>query len=164
MKPFLLQLSQHLCQSVCFVSCLFQITASATEPYCSPSAVDWTTATVGCLVAVSASFDLTTCVFCELYLHKCVIYIIFLGRIAVLRTYMLLTVSNEVAWSVGRSVCLLVCHTSHTCKTASSSGCQPMFTALNRVCHLCSAGRPSRWTFAHILVSNQFDHLFALEH
>ena len=116
-KAFFLQLSQHLCQSVCFVSCLFQTTASATEPYCSASAVDWTTATVGCLVAVSASVDLSTCVFCELYLHKCVIYIIFLGCIAVLRTYVLLTVSNEVAWSVGRCVCLSVCHTSHTCKT-----------------------------------------------
>jgi len=116
-KAFFLQLSQDLCQSVCFVSCLFQNTASATEPYCSPSAVDWTTATVGCLVAVSASVDLTTCVFCELYLHKCVICVIFLGRIAVLRTYMLLTVSNEVAWSVGRCVCLSVCDTSHTCRT-----------------------------------------------
>jgi len=116
-KAFFLQLSQHLCQSVCFVSCLFQNTASATEPYCSPSAVDCTTATVGCLVAVTASVDLSTCVFCELYLHKCVIYIIFLGRIPVLCTYMLVTVSNEVAWSVGQCVCLSVCHTSHTCKT-----------------------------------------------
>ena len=36
--------------------------------------------------------------------------------------------------------------------TASSSGRQPIFAALNRGCHLCSAGRPSRWALAHILV------------
>jgi len=29
---------------------------------------------------------------------------------------------------------------------------QPNFAALNRGRHLCSAGRPSRWTLAHILV------------
>ena len=34
----------------------------------------------------------------------------------------------------------------------SSSGRQPNFTALNRGRHLYSAGRPSRWTLAHILV------------
>jgi len=34
----------------------------------------------------------------------------------------------------------------------SSSGRQPDFAALNRGCHLCSAGRPSRWALAHILV------------
>ena len=34
----------------------------------------------------------------------------------------------------------------------SSSGRQPNFVALNRGCHLCSAGRPSRWALAHILV------------
>ena len=34
----------------------------------------------------------------------------------------------------------------------SSSGCQPNFAALNRGRHLCSAGRPSRWALAHILV------------
>ena len=32
----------------------------------------------------------------------------------------------------------------------SSSGRQPNFAALNRGRHLCSAGRPSRWTLAHI--------------
>ena len=37
--------------------------------------------------------------------------------------------------------------------TASSSGRQPNFTALNRGRHLYSAGRPSRWALAHILVS-----------
>jgi len=31
---------------------------------------------------------------------------------------------------------------------------QPNFAALNRVCHLCSAGRPSGWALAHILVKN----------
>jgi len=36
--------------------------------------------------------------------------------------------------------------------TASSSGRQPNFAALNRRRHLCSAGRPSRWALAHILV------------
>jgi len=34
----------------------------------------------------------------------------------------------------------------------SSSGCQPNFTTLNRGCHLYSAGPPSRWALAHILV------------
>jgi len=36
--------------------------------------------------------------------------------------------------------------------TASSSGHQPNFAALNRGRHLCSTGRPSRWELAHILV------------
>jgi len=34
-----------------------------------------------------------------------------------------------------------------------SSGRQPNFAALNRGRHLYSAGRPSRWALAHILVS-----------
>ena len=34
--------------------------------------------------------------------------------------------------------------------TASSSGRQPNFAALNRGRHPCSAGRPSRWALAHI--------------
>ena len=34
----------------------------------------------------------------------------------------------------------------------SSSGRQPNFAALNRGCHLYSAGRPSRWALAHIPV------------
>jgi len=34
----------------------------------------------------------------------------------------------------------------------SSSGRQPNFAALNRGRHLYSAGPPSRWAFAHILV------------
>ena len=32
----------------------------------------------------------------------------------------------------------------------SSSGRQPSFAALNRGCHLYSAGRPSRWALVHI--------------
>ena len=39
---------------------------------------------------------------------------------------------------------------------ASSSGRQPNFAALNRGRHLCSAGRPSSWALAHILVANAF--------
>jgi len=35
----------------------------------------------------------------------------------------------------------------------SSSGRQPNFAALNRGRHLCSAGRPSGWALAHILVT-----------
>jgi len=34
--------------------------------------------------------------------------------------------------------------------TASSSGRQPHFAALNRGRHLCLAGRPSRWALAYI--------------
>jgi len=38
----------------------------------------------------------------------------------------------------------------------SSSGLQPNFEALNRGRHLYSAGRPSRWALAHILVVISF--------
>jgi len=38
----------------------------------------------------------------------------------------------------------------------SSSGRQPNFAALNRGRHLYSAGRPSRWALAHILVCDGF--------
>jgi len=38
----------------------------------------------------------------------------------------------------------------------SSSGHQPNFAALNRGLHLYSAGRPSRWALAHILVLRYF--------
>jgi len=41
--------------------------------------------------------------------------------------------------------------------TASSSGRQQNFAALNRGRHLCSAGQPSRWALAHILVSSWYD-------
>jgi len=37
---------------------------------------------------------------------------------------------------------------------ASSSGHHLNFVALNKGRHLCSAGRPSRWALAHILVYN----------
>ena len=40
--------------------------------------------------------------------------------------------------------------------TASSSGRQPNFAAWNRGRHLCSAGRPSGWALAHILVLSFF--------
>ena len=40
--------------------------------------------------------------------------------------------------------------------TASSSGRQPNFAALNRGRHLRSAGRPSGWALAHILVLSIF--------
>jgi len=48
-----------------------------------------------------------------------------------------------------------------------SNGRQPNFAALNRGHHLHSAGRPSRWALAHILVMvalwNRADHyIFAL--
>ena len=42
----------------------------------------------------------------------------------------------------------------------SSSGRQPNFAALNRGRHLYSAGRPSGWALAHILVFNVY---FVLE-
>jgi len=38
-------------------------------------------------------------------------------------------------------------------ETLCSSGHQPNFAALNRGRHLYSAGRPSRWALAHILVT-----------
>jgi len=44
----------------------------------------------------------------------------------------------------------------------SSSGRQPNFAALNRGRHLYSAGRPSRWALAHILVLCSFFLLFFL--
>jgi len=40
--------------------------------------------------------------------------------------------------------------------TPCSSGRQPNFAALNRGCHLHSAGRPSRWASAHVLVTFLF--------
>ena len=43
--------------------------------------------------------------------------------------------------------------------TASSSGRQPNFAALNRGRYQCSAGRPSRWALTHIVV---FSVLYAI--
>jgi len=45
-----------------------------------------------------------------------------------------------------------------------SSGRQPNFAALNRGRKLCSAGRPSRWALAHILVCNLYSILFRIMH
>jgi len=42
--------------------------------------------------------------------------------------------------------------------TQCSSGRQPNFGALNRGLNLCSAGRPSGWALAHILVNNMIEH------
>ena len=49
----------------------------------------------------------------------------------------------------------------HYC-TASTSGRQPKFGSLNRGRHLCSAGRPSGWALAHILVLLSFFFMVAL--
>ena len=40
------------------------------------------------------------------------------------------------------------------CTAVKYSERQPNFAELNRGRHLCSAGRPSRWALAHILVFN----------
>ena len=47
--------------------------------------------------------------------------------------------------------------------TASSSGRQPNFAALNRGRHLCSAGRPSGWALAHILVKYYVSRIMSLQ-
>ena len=47
----------------------------------------------------------------------------------------------------GFRVLAALLHGSH-----AASERQPNFAALNRGRHLCSAGRPSRWALAHILV------------
>ena len=44
----------------------------------------------------------------------------------------------------------------------SSSGRQPNFAALNTGRHLYSAGRPSRWALAHILVCFSLDYFVLL--
>jgi len=46
-----------------------------------------------------------------------------------------------------------VSHLDSVTARHSSCGSQPNFAALNRGPHLYSAGRPSRWSLAHILVS-----------
>ena len=45
-----------------------------------------------------------------------------------------------------------VLHLSSHAAWHCTSGCQTNFAELNRRCHLYSAGRPSRWALAHILV------------
>ena len=47
--------------------------------------------------------------------------------------------------------------------TACSSVRQTNFAALNRGRHLCSAGRPSRWALAHILVQFQTSFLRCID-
>jgi len=58
------------------------------------------------------------------------------------------------------NVCI---HDTTGCQTGLTTGCI-VYTALNRGRHLCSAGRPSRWPLAHILVCKQLteyhDHKF----
>ena len=59
-------------------------------------------------------------------------------------------VIDDVVWSRNRLYILLASWQRYC--TAPSSGRQPNFAALNRGRHLCSAGRPSGWALAHILV------------
>ena len=44
------------------------------------------------------------------------------------------------------------CYIGSVTARHSSTRRQPNFAALNRGCHLYSAGRPSRWALAHMLV------------
>ena len=56
---------------------------------------------------------------------------------------------------VQNSLCVLQVlrlHIGSVTARQSSSGREPNFAALSTGCHLYSAGRPSRWAFAHILV------------
>jgi len=46
-----------------------------------------------------------------------------------------------------------VSHLGSVTARHSCSGRQPNFAALNSGCHLYSAGRPSRWALAHVLVT-----------
>jgi len=54
-----------------------------------------------------------------------------------------------------------VSHLGSVTARHSSIGCQPNFAALNRGRHLYSAGRPSRWALAHILVLSFFPRLIS---
>ena len=86
----------------------------------------------------------------------------------------LLHMSSQYGELRSTSVWDLLASLRHPCKfqrvcacwkrycTASSSERQPNFAALNRRRHLCSAGWPSRWAFAHILVLSNFYVLFVL--
>jgi len=47
---------------------------------------------------------------------------------------------------------LAFCYIGSVTAQHSSTGCQPNFMAFSRGRHLYSAGRPSRWASAHILV------------
>jgi len=60
----------------------------------------------------------------------------------------------EICWRVWAHPCKFqqVLRLGSITAWHSSSGHQPNFAALNRGRHLYSAGRPSRWALAHILV------------
>ena len=61
----------------------------------------------------------------------------------------------EICWRVWGTPCKFqrVSRLGSVTARHSSSGRQPKFAALNRDRHLYSAGRPSRWALAHILVT-----------
>jgi len=61
-------------------------------------------------------------------------------------------VSDIAIFVLKRDVKLQLTNSWQRYYTASISGRQPNFAALNRGRHLCSAGRPSGWALAHILV------------
>ena len=48
-------------------------------------------------------------------------HLLLLGRIAVLRTQMRPIVTNRVAWSVDRLICLSVCHSSEPCEFSKTT-------------------------------------------
>jgi len=62
-------------------------------------------------------------------------------------------------WQVQNSLCVLQvlrCPIGSVTARQSSSGREPNFAALSTRRHLYSAGRPSRWALAHVLVSTGF--------
>jgi len=66
-----------------------------------------------------------------------------------------LTSGWDLLASLGHpSTCQWISHLGSVTSRHSSSGCQPNFAAFNRGRHLYSAGQPSRWALAHILVAN----------
>ena len=78
------------------------------------------------------------------------VYDIYLGLLSAVG--ILLGAKNRFT---SNSCVLLLTYCSVTARHFSS-GRQPNFTALNRGRHLYSAGRPSRWALAHILVPSFF--------
>jgi len=58
--------------------------------------------------------------------------------------------------------CLALSYIGSVTARHSSSGRQPNFAALNRGRHLYSAGRPSRWALARILVLQYFNQPHAI--
>jgi len=63
---------------------------------------------------------------------------------------------GSVVWGTPMHKCQRVSRLGSVTARHYSSGCQPNFAALNRGRHLYSAGRPSRWALAHILVVTCF--------